>query len=57
GTEAGKNLHHSFEKFGVNQGQTVNFISKPEIENILGRVTGGDASVINGGSSVLVMLN
>jgi filamentous hemagglutinin family protein len=63
GTEAGKNLYHSFEKFGVNQRQTVNFISKPEIENILGRVTGGDASVINGlikvtgGNSNLYLIN
>jgi filamentous hemagglutinin family protein len=63
GTEAGKNLHHSFEKFGVNQGQTVNFISQPEIENILGRVTGGDASIINGlikvtgGNSNLYLIN
>jgi filamentous hemagglutinin family protein len=63
GTEAGKNLFHSFEKFGVNKGQTANFISKPEIENILGRVTGGDASVINGliqvtgGNSNLYLMN
>ena len=63
GTEAGKNLFHSFEKFGVNQGQTANFISKPEIKNILGRVTGGDASVINGliqvtgGNSNLYLMN
>lgn len=63
GTEAGKNLFHSFEKFGVNKGQTANFISKPDIENILGRVTGGDASVINGfiqvtgGNSNLYLMN
>ena len=48
GTQTGNNLFHSFEKFGVNNGQTANFISQPEIKNILGRVTGGDASVING---------
>ena len=48
GTQNGNNLFHSFEKFGVNKGQTANFISQPEIKNILGRVTGGDASVING---------
>ncbi|MEL6162913.1 MAG: filamentous hemagglutinin N-terminal domain-containing protein, partial [Cyanobacteria bacterium J06628_3] len=48
GTRADKNLFHSFEKFGLETGQTANFKSNPEIENILGRVTGGDASVING---------
>ncbi|MEO1431162.1 MAG: filamentous hemagglutinin N-terminal domain-containing protein [Cyanobacteria bacterium J06632_19] len=63
GTEAGKNLFHSFDKFGVNEGQTANFISKPEIKNILGRVKGGDASVINGliqvtgGNSNLYLMN
>jgi filamentous hemagglutinin family protein len=63
GTKAGANLLHSFEKFGVNQGQTANFISNPEIQNILGRVTGGDASVINGriqvtgGNSNLYLMN
>ncbi|MEL7245213.1 MAG: filamentous hemagglutinin N-terminal domain-containing protein [Cyanobacteria bacterium J06573_2] len=48
GTRKDKNLFHSFEKFGLEEGQTANFKSNPEIENILGRVTGGDASVING---------
>ena len=63
GTKAGANLLHSFDKFGVNQGQTANFISNPEIQNILGRVTGGDASVINGliqvtgGNSNLYLMN
>ena len=44
----GTNLFHSFLQFGVQPGQTANFVSAPEIQNILGRVTGGDASVING---------
>ncbi|MEL7243864.1 MAG: filamentous hemagglutinin N-terminal domain-containing protein [Cyanobacteria bacterium J06573_2] len=63
GTRADKNLFHSFEKFGVEAGQTANFKSNPEIENILGRVTGGDASVINGliqvtgGNSNLYLMN
>ena len=63
GTEAGNNLFHSFDKFGVNKEQTANFISKPEIKNILGRVTGSDASVINGiiqvtgGNSNLYLMN
>jgi filamentous hemagglutinin family protein len=63
GTKAGANLLHSFEKFGVNKGQTANFLSNPSIQNILGRVTGGDASVINGliqvtgGNSNLYLMN
>lgn len=48
GTRAGGNLFHSFQQFGLNQGQTANFLSNPAIQNILGRVTGGNASVING---------
>ncbi len=48
GTQAGTNLFHSFQQFGLNQGQIANFLSNPAIANILGRVTGGDASVING---------
>ncbi|WP_414552439.1 CHAT domain-containing protein [Anabaena sp. CCY 0017] len=42
------NLFHSFSKFGLDVNQTANFLSQPSIQNILGRVTGGDASVING---------
>jgi filamentous hemagglutinin family protein len=44
----GANLFHSFQKFGVESGQTANFLSNPQIQNILGRVVGGDPSVING---------
>jgi filamentous hemagglutinin family protein len=48
GTQAGSNQFHSFQQFRVNAGQTANFMSNPNIANILGRVTGGDASLING---------
>ncbi len=48
GTQAGANLFHSFQRFGLNQGQIANFLSNPSIQNILGRVTGGEVSVING---------
>ena len=48
GTQAGNNQFHSFQQFGVNAGQTANFLSNPNVANILGRVTGGDASLING---------
>ena len=42
------NLFHSFEQFGLDSGQIANFLAHPEIQNILGRVTGGDPSLING---------
>lgn len=48
GTQAGSNLFHSFQQFGLNQGQIATFLSNPSIQNILGRVTGGTPSVING---------
>jgi len=59
----GANLFHSFQQFGLTQGQTANFISNPNIRNILGRVVGGDASLINGliqvtgGNSNLFLMN
>ena len=42
------NLFHSFEQFGLSEGQIVNFLTQSEIENILGRVSGGEASLIDG---------
>lgn len=48
GTRSGSNLFHSFDQFGLNPGQTANFLSNPSIQNILSRVTGGNPSVING---------
>ena len=59
----GGNLFHSFTRFGLDSNQIANFLSKPEIQNILGRVTGGDASLINGliqvtgGNSNLYLMN
>ncbi|MBF2066600.1 MAG: filamentous hemagglutinin N-terminal domain-containing protein, partial [Calothrix sp. C42_A2020_038] len=63
GTQSGANLFHSFQKFGLNSGQIANFLSTPNIQNILGRVVGGDASYINGliqvssGASNLYLMN
>ncbi len=57
------NLFHSFQQFGLNANQIANFLSNPSIQNILGRVVGGDASVINGliqvtgGNSNLFLMN
>jgi filamentous hemagglutinin family protein len=48
GTQAGGNLFHSFQNFGLQTGETANFQASPAIQNILSRVVGGDASVING---------
>jgi filamentous hemagglutinin family protein len=44
----GANLFHSFSKFGLTAEQIANFQSSPAIRNILGRVTGGDISQIDG---------
>lgn len=63
GRRAGENLFHSFEQFGLDANQVANFLSNPEIRNILGRVNGGDASFINGliqisgGQSNLFLIN
>ncbi|MGB0562131.1 MAG: CHAT domain-containing protein [Spirulinaceae cyanobacterium] len=48
GTQAGANLFHSFQALGLSSGEIATFLSNPSITNILGRVTGGDPSIING---------
>ncbi|NJR59482.1 MAG: CHAT domain-containing protein [Cyanobacteria bacterium CRU_2_1] len=59
----GENLFHSFEEFGLSADEIANFLSNPDIRNILGRVVGGDASVIDGlirvsgGNSNLYLMN
>ncbi|MGD1807280.1 beta strand repeat-containing protein, partial [Dapis sp. BLCC M126] len=59
----GANLFHSFSQFNVESNQTANFLTTPDISNILGRVTGGNASTINGliqvvgGNSNLFLMN
>jgi len=59
----GANLFHSFERFGLSQGEIANFLSNPQIQSILGRVTGGETSLIDGlirvsgGSSNLYLMN
>lgn len=44
----GANLFHSFQEFGLTPEQIANFQANPNLQNILGRVTGGNASIING---------
>ena len=57
------NLFHSFSEFGLDSNQIANFLSKPSIQNILGRVNGGNPSIINGllqvtgGNSNLFLMN
>lgn len=59
----GANLFHSFIRFGLTPEEIANFQSSPEIRNILGRITGGEASLIDGlirvtgGNSNLFLMN
>ncbi|MEG4276496.1 filamentous hemagglutinin N-terminal domain-containing protein, partial [Microcoleus sp. MON1_C1] len=59
----GANLFHSFGQFGLNEGQIANFLTNSAIQNILARIAGGDASLINGlitvtgGNSNLFLIN
>lgn len=59
----GKNLFHSFREFGLTNQQIATFLTNPNIQNILTRVTGGNPSYINGlievvgGNSNLFLMN
>ncbi|NEO83877.1 MAG: CHAT domain-containing protein [Spirulina sp. SIO3F2] len=44
----GQNLFHSFEQFGLDTNQIADFLTQPQIQNVLGRVVGGNPSFING---------
>ncbi|MEM6253133.1 MAG: CHAT domain-containing protein [Cyanobacteria bacterium P01_D01_bin.156] len=44
----GANLFHQFESFNINASETVTFIAPDAVDNILGRVRGGYASIIDG---------
>jgi filamentous hemagglutinin family protein len=48
GTQAGSNLFHSFSVFDVHLGESATFNGPAAITNIIGRVTGGTASSIDG---------
>jgi filamentous hemagglutinin family protein len=48
GRQAGGNLFHSFGKFGLNTGESANFTGPATVANIIGRVTGGSASSVDG---------
>ena len=62
GATRGSNLFHSFSDFNVDNGQRVYFVNPNGIQNILTRVTGGNASSILGtlgvdGGANLFLLN
>ncbi|WP_446335460.1 CHAT domain-containing protein [Coleofasciculus sp. G1-WW12-02] len=44
----GANLFHSLQEFELSANEIANFLSTPNIQNILGRVVGGNASMIDG---------
>jgi filamentous hemagglutinin family protein len=44
----GKNLFHSFERFGIGPGGKVTFTGPDGLKNVIGRVTGGAPSRIDG---------
>jgi filamentous hemagglutinin family protein len=48
GVENNTALFHSFSQFDVSQGQTANFQTAPNIQNVLTRVLNGNPSVIDG---------
>jgi filamentous hemagglutinin family protein len=48
GTSSGKNLFHGFSKFNLHKNEQAAFISESGIENIIGRISGGEYSWVNG---------
>ncbi len=48
GRQVGGNLFHSFGAFGLKEGETATFSGPPNVGNVIGRVTGGAASSIDG---------
>ncbi|MCT7967969.1 CHAT domain-containing protein [Laspinema sp. D1] len=62
-SQDGRNLFHTFAEFGLSAGEIANFMSNPQIQNILTRINGGNPSIINGliqvtgGQSNLFLMN
>ncbi|MEE9355342.1 MAG: filamentous hemagglutinin N-terminal domain-containing protein [Methylococcaceae bacterium] len=48
GQRAGSNLFHSFGQFNLNNTESATFSGSAGIQNVIGRVTGGQASSIDG---------
>ncbi|HLF95661.1 MAG TPA: filamentous hemagglutinin N-terminal domain-containing protein [Methylococcaceae bacterium] len=62
GTQAGSNLFHSFGKFSLTDPQSATFQNPVNVSNVIGRVTGGDPSNIDGtirstGAANLYLIN
>lgn len=62
GTQAGQNLFHSFRQFDLPPGTTVYFDQNPALTNIFARITGGQASSVDGvlranGATNLFLIN
>lgn len=53
GTQVQQNLFHSFGDFNLQQGETAQFIPPSTVENVLGRITSGNPSEINGSLSLV----
>ncbi len=49
GKQVGGNLFHSFGEFNINTGENAFFSGPDSVQNIISRVTGGEASWIDGG--------
>ncbi len=48
GKQAGANLFHSFRQFNIHSGESATFTGPDSVKNIIARVTGGEASWIDG---------
>ncbi|MCP5449188.1 MAG: filamentous hemagglutinin N-terminal domain-containing protein [Gammaproteobacteria bacterium] len=48
GQQVGGNLFHSFGQFSIDTGESATFSGPNSVNNIIGRVTGGEASFIDG---------
>ena len=47
-SRGGENLFHAFEQFDLDTGKTANFVTNAGTQNIIGSVTGGNPSTVNG---------
>jgi len=45
GSQSGTNLYHSFDKFNVHTGESATFTGPLDINNVFGRVTGGESFI------------